>query len=208
VNYSEHIQNCIDQTLRGDSNLDEYALAIQGMSSPKVRNLLNFLVSMPSAKYLEIGVFKGSTFYSALVNNNPMCAVAIDNWSQFGGHKSEFQNNIDKLSPSINGVVIDQDSFSDNISQRLTNNKFNIYFYDGDHKENDQRLALSHYIHHLENEFIYICDDWNWNEVVSGTKKGIAECDLKIVNEWTLHANQNGDNENWWNGLWVAHIKK
>lgn len=39
------------------------------MSSPKVRHLLNNLCSLPSTSYLEIGTWKGSTWISALFQN-------------------------------------------------------------------------------------------------------------------------------------------
>ena len=207
MDYSLHIENAINATLNGFSRLDKYAHDIQGMSSIKVRNLLNLLVNINDARYLEIGVWKGSTFYSALVNNNPTHAIAIDNWSEFGGPFAEFQQNINLLPSYINRTFYNGDCFDQQVKNKI-NKKFNIYFYDGGHSMEQQKQALTEYINYMDNDFIFICDDWNWSNVVQGTYQGIFQSNLKIVKEWTLPAEFNGDTKNWWNGLWVAHLRK
>jgi hypothetical protein len=60
----------------------------------------------------------------------------------------------------------------------------------------------------MDDEFIYMCDDWNWPDVKNGTSRAIQSKNLSIVKEWDLPANGNGDLENWWNGLWVAILRK
>jgi hypothetical protein len=42
--------------------------------------------------------------------------------------------------------------------------KFNVYL-DGDHSELDHFKALKYYIDNLDDEFIFICDDFNWANV-------------------------------------------
>ena len=207
MDYTLHIQNSIDATLRGESRLDDYARTIHGMSSIKVRSLLNFLLNIPDARYLEIGVWKGSTFYSALVNNNPTYAIAIDNWSEFGGPFTEFEQNLKVLPSTVQRTFYSGDCFDPTVKNKI-DKKFNIYFYDGGHSLDQQRQALTEYIHCMDNDFIYICDDWNWPNVIQGTYQGISQSNLQIVKEWTLPADFNGDTQNWWNGLWVAQLRK
>lgn len=186
------------------TKLNEKALSLNGMSSKKVRNLLNKAVSYPNSKYLEIGVWNGSTFYSALYNNTPEYVVAIDNFSEFDGQKEKFLNNISDI--NVPYTFLDQDCFTVPISS--FSDKFNVYFYDGAHSELDQEKALTHFYDAMQDTFIYICDDYNWSRVQSGTRKGIEKCNLKILEEATLVANYEGDPDSWWNGIWIALLQK
>lgn len=187
----------------GATKLNDKALSMEGMSSSKVRNFLNSLLAHPGASYLEIGVWRGSTFYSALYGNNPKYALAIDNFSQFDGDAAVFTNNMADVGTAFE--FLNCDAF--NLPARIDKN-FNIYFYDGEHSFNSQRQALTYYHDFLAEEFIYVCDDWNFKEAKDGTLAAIREKNLQIVYYWELPANYNGDLENWWNGLWVAVLKK
>lgn len=203
MNKSDYVKLAIDYALSGQTKLNTKALSMEGMSSPKVRNFLNKLLETPDARYLEIGVWRGSTFYSALYKNNPVYATAIDNFATFGGNEQTFINNLSDIEfpyEFINDHCFD-------LKNKL-DKKYNIYFYDGEHRDLDQENALTYYYDNLDDEFIYICDDWNFPEVPSGTFHGIEQNDFKIVDEWTLKANYNGDTDNWWNGVWVAVLKK
>lgn len=201
--YVKRVIECIDYANSGFTKLNNKALNMPGMSSTKVRNFLNKIVSYPSVSYLEIGVWQGSTFYSALYGNQPEYALAIDNFSEFQGNIQTFQNNMSDINFEFS--FLNADCF--NLITK-PEKKFNVYFYDGNHSFNSQKLALSYYDSVLMNEFIYICDDWNFPEVVKGTIAGIEETKLEIIQDWILPAKYNGDTENWWNGLWVAVIKK
>jgi hypothetical protein len=198
------VEYAIECSNVGRTKLNEKAKNLEGMSSFKVRNLLNKLLELDNSKYLEIGVWKGSTLYSALCGNNPKYSVAIDNWSLFGGPKNEFLKNMEEY--KLNYQFYDVDCFS--IDKTLFKNKFNIYFYDGEHESIDQEKALTYYIDCLEDKFIYVCDDWNFKKVEIGTRLGIEKTNIKIEKEWVLPADYNGDLKNWWNGLYVAVCSK
>lgn len=200
---SDYVKLAIDYALSGQTKLNPKALSMEGMSSPKVRTFLNKLLETPESRYLEIGVWKGSTFYSALYKNNPIYATSIDNFATFGGHEQIFRSNMVDI--EVPYEFINGDCF--NLKNKL-DKKYNIYFYDGEHYEPDQEKALTYYYDNLDDEFIYICDDWNFPSVPKGTFAGIEKTNLKIIDQWTLEAKHNGDTENWWNGLWVAVLSK
>jgi len=195
---------CIKKAIKGETKLNQKAYEFDGMSSFKIRNFLNSLLEFPHSRYLEIGVWKGSTFYSALYMNNVEYAVAIDNWSQYHGTLEAFKENIKDL--EVPYEILSRDSFS--VDKSFFKKTFNIYFYDGGHKSLEQEKALTYYLDVLEDTFIFICDDWNDYEVKEGTRSGIRKCNLKIEKEWELPAKYNGDKENWWNGLYVAVLSK
>lgn len=201
--YIQRVTESIDYANSDETKLNNKALNMTGMSSKKVRNFLNKIVSYPKVSYLEIGVWQGSTFYSALYGNQPEYALAIDNFSEFEGNIQTFQNNMSDVNAEFS--FLNTDCFNLTIRPR---EKFNVYFYDGNHSFDSQKLALTYYDFMLMDEFIYICDDWNFPEVPKGTIAGIEENKLQIIRDWTLPANHNGDTENWWNGLYIAVIKK
>src|SRR6478609_460118 len=84
----EHTKGAIRLAEASASSLSDAVLRVEGMSSAKVRHLLNNLVKFEGCRYLEIGCWKGSTLISALLNNRPQY-WAIDNWSEYGGPRDE-----------------------------------------------------------------------------------------------------------------------
>ena len=77
-----------------DNDLPNHVMNLQGMSGRKYRRFINRLVNAtPDAAYLEIGSWSGSTACAAIAENS-IRVTCIDNWSQFGGLKAEFERNI------------------------------------------------------------------------------------------------------------------
>lgn len=206
----ERLINIVDESIRlalkGKSKLSNDVLAIDGMSSAKVRHFLNNLIAKSEdVRYLEVGVWKGSTFVSALFENNYKYAVAIDNFSEFGGPKQICISNLKKFNITANkNATLICEKFED----VKLDKKFNIYFYDGNHTEESQIKAFEVVNDNLDDVFITIVDDWNHQRVKDGTRKAFEKLKYNVVKEWALHADKNGDKQNWWNGLYVAIIKK
>lgn len=201
-----HIKNAIELSLIDKLPIEIYN--IDGMSSNKVRNLLNNICNLEGYNYLEIGTWKGSTFVSSLHNNRFNKAYVIDNWSEFGNAKNDFNVNIKKyLNNRINDIkIMEEDCFS--LSLTEINNKIDIYFYDGNHKYESQKKALTYYYETLSDEFIFIVDDWNYGPVPLGTNDAINELNLKIKFKTILSSRHNGDKDNYWNGIGVFLLEK
>lgn len=210
-----HVQKSIQAAEISNSKLDSEILGIYGYSSSKVRHFLNNLCSLPGARYLEIGVWKGSTFISALYNNtDTICdAIAIDQWFDaqiplLNNEKESFIANTAKFLPSKSFKLFEQDAFAITPEDICSPASINIYFYDGDHSEKAQYQAFVHYDKILAHKFIAIVDDWNWLRVQQGTKRAFSDLKYKIIFEIELPSNGNCDTANWWNGLYVAIIEK
>lgn len=75
------IEASIELADKGQSKLGEREKEIFGLSSTRLRALLNNLCSIKDTKYLEIGVYKGSTLLSAMYSNPTLTAVGIENYS-------------------------------------------------------------------------------------------------------------------------------
>ena len=79
----------------GISKIDENLKLMEGMSGIKTRHFYNNLLTIEGSRYLEIGTWKGSSVCSAMCGNSGS-VFCIDNWSEFGGPKSEFLENFEK----------------------------------------------------------------------------------------------------------------
>lgn len=210
----EHIESCLSGAHQHQSNITPEVAHMVGMSGLKTRHFYNNLCSMKDARYLEIGVWKGSSFCSALCGNS-MRAVAIDNFSEFSGTvfgnpRDEFLANYEKHKGSNDAKFIEGDCWS--IDPTSLGTSFNIYMYDGNHTETSHYEALNHYLPCLDDEFIYLVDDWNCEHIRDGTLNAIKENGLEVFyqKEYFTERNpgiQKGDND-WHNGISIFVLKK
>lgn len=203
----ELVEASIAVAEQSSGGLPESVLQLSGMSSAKVRRLLNQLCSQPGTRYLEVGVWAGSTLISALFGNasTVVAADAIDNFSQFDGPRTVFEANTRQFLGE--GCFTFHDKGYREVSPTLQP-PVNVYFYDGDHSAENQRDGLLHFWPCLAEEFIFIVDDWNWPQVQQGTFEGIAKSGGRIVKSWELPAAFNGDLDQYWNGVFVAVMQK
>jgi hypothetical protein len=203
-----------------ESALPQEILEIEGMSGKKTRHFYNNLIKYLQPKlYLEIGVWKGSSFISAMYNNTAKTkAIAIDNWSQFQGPQDEFIANVDKYlattkDETFNIQLRNGDCFNPETITNIEN--VDCYLYDGGHTYEDHSNALIKIIHVLSDEFVFIVDDWNWDDVRNGTFDGIKQCGLETV--YYNHRRHTFDNSHtpvdlaknvYWNGVGVFILRK
>jgi hypothetical protein len=209
--YKILIDNAFYNAEKNISKITKDILNINGMTGVKTRHFYNNLLDTDDARYLEIGTWKGSSVCSAMYNNNAKI-ICIDNWSEFGGPKNEFLLNFEKFKGKNDATFIENDCFKVDISILP---KFNIYMYDGNHTNESHYKALLHYYNCLDDIFIFIVDDWNWEDVRNGTIESIKKLNLKILYEKQIrmtwdnsHTPQDIANSSWWNGIYVAILQK
>ena len=207
--FIEHVKRCIVLAEKQESPLNHQVLSIEGMAGQKTRHFLNNLCSLPNTSYLEIGCWKGSTLIAALYKNESHVdyAVGIDNWSQFNGPRNAFFKNVQKFLPAGLLHFFESDSFSID-TQMAFPVPVNIYFYDGHHSWSAQKEAFTYFNDIFDDVFIAVVDDWNWEQVQEGTRSGFASLNYKILFEQEFFTSRNGDAPGWWNGLYIAVIKK
>ena len=193
------------------SKITKDILRIDGMTGIKTRHFYNNLLNTNDARYLEIGTWKGSSVCSAMCNNKAK-VVCIDNWSEFGGPKSEFLVNFETFKGENDARFIESDCYKVDISLLP---KFNIYMYDGNHSHESHYKALLHYYDCLDDIFIFIVDDWNWKDVRDGTFNSIKKLNLKVLYEKEVrltfdnsHTPEPERTNTWWNGIYVAILQK
>ncbi len=181
---------------------------MEGMTGTKTRHFYNNLLDISGACYLEIGSWKGSSACSAMFENTAE-VFCIDNWSEFQLPCHEFFSNLNKYKGNNNCRFLCEDSFEVDIKELP---KFNIYLYDGNHSQESHKKALTHYIDTMDDTFIFIVDDWNWQQVKDGTQEGIQELGLKVLWEKTIECEYGDEKQEftktWWNGMWAAVLQK
>ncbi len=204
------LKKAFDTTRIEPSPLPAHIREIEGMSGQGYRAFINRLAgSMPKARYLEIGSWKGSTLCAAL-HGNTANAVCIDNWSEFNGPREEFFINISPIRDRIE--VIEQDFRQIDYTSL---GSFQIYLFDGPHREQDHRDAVVLAQAALAPDPIFIVDDWNLIDVRLGTLRGLAEAgfglEAAIEIRTTLdntNANVIGKTSDWHNGYLFAVLKR
>ena len=214
-----HIANSIQKAENGVSKINKdtsdgkYILDYNGMTGKKTRHLYNNICNYPGTKYLEIGTWNGSSSISA-VYQNVLEGTFIDNWCLFNGDKTVFTNAMDRfISQESSYKLIENDCWKVDTSMLGT---FNVYLYDGEHYEEDQFKALTYYYENMENEFVFLCDDWNWPEVRDGTFRAIQYLNLQVVfrheifmsPDDTLCMPEHKGKDTWWNGVGIFLLKK
>ena len=206
-----NIEKAIVNAYLGNSKLNEQILALEGMSSSKVRHLLNNLAAEAKG-YLEVGCWKGSTLISACYGND--CpAFAIDNFSEFDKEKTTEEILRSNISKFLSGkdVFFFNNDFMEIAPENTEGSKIDLLLYDGSHSYKDQYNAIVHLTKFCEDEFVLVIDDWNHEPAKSGTIDAINDCKeygLVVHENYILPAKFNGDLDGWWNGVWVAKIHK
>ena len=209
--YKTLVETAFQNAENNISKITNDIINMEGMSGIKTRHFYNNLLNTENARYLEIGTWKGSSVCSAMCGNKAT-VVCIDNWSQFGGPKDEFLVNFEKFKGENDATFIENDCYKVDVSLLP---KFNIYMYDGDHTNESHYNALLHYYNCLDDVFIFIVDDWNWEKVRNGTTKSIQKLNLKILYEKEIrltwddsHTPQPQASQTWHNGIYVAILQK
>jgi hypothetical protein len=211
IQFVEHLEKCFDLAYAKQSNVDSGILEIDGATGEMTRHFYNNLLTMKGARYLEVGTYKGSSVCAAMCNNTAK-VVCVDNWSEFDGPKEEFLANYKKYKGKNDATFIEQDCFTLDTANL---GKFNIYMYDGNHSSDSHYKALSHFIPCLDDTFVFIVDDWNWDQVRNGTLDAIRDLGLSVLWKKEIrltndgsHTEVNEAKATWWNGIFVCVLQK
>ena len=156
---------------------------------------------MNGARYLEVGLYTGATFISALYGNSPDYACAVDD----GYKKINFINNTIVFIPDAEFDVFWCDAFEAEPDEGI-----NIYLYDASHTRQSHIDALDYYYDYLADEFIFMVDDYNLERVRNGTYQAIKDLNLKILFERWMGAEEYSERvpREWWLGFYISVLKK
>lgn len=205
------LSRAFGRALAGDVELPAAVRSLEGMSGQGFRSLLNQVVgAVDGARYLEVGSWKGSTVAAATAGNGCR-ATCIDDWSFYGG-RDELIANLAALGISERVDVIERDFRTIDFAAL---GRFNVYFFDGPHTEQDQYDGVVIAQPALADEHIVIVDDWNWPGPRRGTLRALAKLGLTIdfaieirTSEMGRHPERRGAGSEWHNGYFIAAVRK
>ena len=185
-----HLSAALDMAQQLKSNLSDRLMlssgiiGCYGMSGFKTRHLINNMANVPGLKYAEVGTYMGSTLFSALYKNE-ITALACDNWSEFGGPRDIFIQNINTYvagaqSNAKQSVQIFEKDFNE---LELVDQWADIDFYnfDGPHDELSQYNGICKMYPALSDRFLLFVDDWYWSPPRDGTFRALKDLDVQVL---------------------------
>ena len=153
--------------------------------------------------YLEVGSFTGASTITAARARADLEVIAIDNFSQFGGPKAQFLENLRRYGVHDRVRLIEAD-YRDALAGTLP--PIGVYLFDGPHEYLDQYEGLELGLPHLVDGALVIVDDTRWAHVTRANRDFAAAhpqlsllCDLPSPSL---------NHEAWWNGLQVYEFRK
>ena len=161
--------NCIINKEKIDLDLRKELIKIDSMSTYAIGYLINRICKNLSKNqiYLNIGCWKGFSLVAGMINTQ--CKViGVDNFSQFTGPKNDFIKNFENSKKS-NHFFFEQDYEKYFESLDHTKDKFDFYFYDGEHSYDNQFKNLEIADNFLNVGSLVLIDDINFDEVYEGT---------------------------------------
>lgn len=203
----QHVTSSLNRGANNESQLTEEILYLDGMSGRRFRHFLNNLCAVPM-KYMEVGAYKGSTIISALYKNQSE-GITFDNWSEYGGPKEEFLNNVATHIGDAKLAVHECDCFAFN-RERVRD--VDVYFYDGAHDMYSQYRGISYFKPCLSKPAVLIVDDWHNQHAFNaqkGTRDALTDLGIQVLWEWdTNHMTETGSpHRDWWGAQFIALIQ-
>ena len=195
--------NCIINKEKIDLDLRKELIKIDSMSTYGIGYLINRICKNLSKNqvYLNIGCWKGFSLVAGMINTE--CKViGVDNFSQFTGPKKDFLINFEN-SKKKNHFFFEQDYEKYFESLDHTKDKFDFYFYDGEHSYNNQFKNLEIADKFLNIGSVVLIDDINFDEVYEGTLDFInkTKSNFKIIKE--IKTANNHCHPSFWNGIMI-----
>lgn len=205
-------KSCLDVT-----HLPEWVINYDGASGKRYRYMINHIVSnLENPRYLEIGMWTGSTLFAAMANNK-VKVTGIDNWTQgfYGDVKNWFYQNLANCVTFDNQISLYETEFQKIDYKQI--GKHNVFLYDGPHDEQEQYDGVRLPYDALDETFILVVDDWNWPGPRNGTYKALNDSKIDILYSIEIRTTSNdyfppeeylSQHHNWHDGYFIAVCKK
>jgi hypothetical protein len=212
----------------GASKISDRERELFGLSSVRLRNLLNNLCSKPDTNYLELGVYKGATLISALFGNIQTKAIGVENyryderepkkWAPNGtiweNIKSQLKDNISRykdldLSVNINNITLLEDSF-ENIDWSKQP-KSDVCFFDiNPATSKDYDVFFTEVLKSLKTESLIVFSNYSNDKSATDLEEALNKHSDKFTISWKRKRISSGlsDSTQYYSGILVLGIKK
>lgn len=153
----------------------------------------------PDQVFVNVGIWHGFTLLSGLLDNGDKVCIGIDNFSQFGGPKTEFLQRFEHLrGPSHRFYEMDYQVYF----QQHHSGPLGVYLYDGEHSYANQLQGLRLAEPYFAPGCIVLVDDTNWNEPRQASLDFVAQSSRRYELLLDARTADNG-HPTWWNGFMV-----
>jgi len=190
----------------GDQEIKERLLQLEmvpRMSTLAVAAALHKMVAdmPPDECFVNVGVWHGFSFLSAILDNPTRHCVGVDNFSQFGGPKNEFLARFERWrSPEDRHHFFEMD-YRDYFAQHHSR-PLGVYLYDGEHSYDNQLQGLRVAEPFFAPGCIVLVDDTNWDEPRQASLDFVEGSSRSY--QLIFDARTAGNHHpTWWNGLMV-----
>jgi hypothetical protein len=218
-------QKAIEDALLHQSNFDETIYDVVGLSSNKVRHLLNNLCKPTELSeddevvYADLGCYVGSTLWAAMMGNK-VKAYASDDYSQTNIAPArddipwepiedpvlDFADNAQKYMGSNSVVYIQKNIHS--IAELNDKYKPEVIFYDAGHGVDETYANLCQFHQFATNTFTLVVDDCNFDGVTATVDKWVKDRKFHVLFKKVLRSQEIEDSNGWWNGVMVLVLDK
>jgi hypothetical protein len=212
----------------GLSKISERERELFGLSSDRLRSLINNLCSKENTNYLELGVYKGSTIISALYGNPTLKAVGVDNYKYderepkkwaaentvWENVRSQLHSNISKykdpdMKVNIDNLTIIESNFQD--IEWDKQGKFDICFFDiSPAKEEDYEAFFTKVIPAMKTESVIMFSNYSNDKNANDLQKALEKHKSLFDVQWRKQRISSGlsDATQYFSGILIVGIKR
>ena len=210
------------------SKITEREKELYGLTSLRVKALLNNLCAKDNINYLEIGTYKGSTLLSALYGNEKTKAVGVENFKYddrepkkrapndgiWENMKSQLHSNIDRYRDPDSGVnttnisIIEGDFETVDLSKFP---KFDLCFFDVSPVNAATYDAfVNNIVPSLLPDSVVVFTNYSNESHANELQDMFARHKDKLTMQWSEHRISGGlsDSTKYYSGVLVAGIRK
>jgi predicted O-methyltransferase YrrM len=140
---------------------------VPGLARPNNLALLNLAARCvaPDETYVEVGAFRGSSLIGALLDNDGVECVAIDDFSHSGASRDELERNLARFGVDGRVTILEGDAFELLPGGALAGRRVGVYYYDAAHTYEQQLDGLLLAEPYLVEDALLIVDDTDWDFV-------------------------------------------
>lgn len=224
----EFVTAVLELADNGQSKISERERDLYGISSPRLKALLNNICSKEGTNYLELGVYKGSTIISAAYGNLTAKLVGVENYKyderepkRMAPEGAIWENMKTQLAANIKryeepGVPVNTDNISiiegdfQDIDWK-TQPKFDICFFDITPADKDTYKAFfDKTIQALSSEAVIIFSNYSNVKNAKELDEVLADNANKFEIQWKKQRVSGGlsDHTHYQSGVLIIGIKK
>ena len=147
--------------------------AVPGLARPNNLALLNAAARSVAAgeSYVEVGAFRGSSLIGAMLGNDDVDFVAIDDFSRSGSSRGELEANLARFGLAGRPEIVEGDAFEILRRGELDGRRVGVYYYDAAHTYEEQLDGLLLAERYLSDDALLIVDDTDWDFVDAAVRE-------------------------------------